>query len=219
MGFLDRSYDVYVILGHPDSTPIWTDSAWVEAARVLDPLVAAAWDRAAVRSTQLRASAGSPNQRAISFGRLGWNQKSHGKWVQGPGAIAESREFLDVEVWAPTWTICESERQPPDLFFGCRSELSPHLPRLAFNQYLVLAAAVDQVPEVRALAEQAARDLAGQVNAVLQACRQRNWSYPFGDPDSETAIGDYLVNSPFRTGPIHSWEPSLEVFKRAWSPF
>ena len=110
MGFDDRAFDVFVILGNPQATPVWTASMWGQIAPMIDPLVVAARNRAAVRTTQLRRGAGLPNQRSISFGRIGWNESGHRKWVHPDpvaGECEDAAEFLSTEVWAPSWTVCE----------------------------------------------------------------------------------------------------------------
>src|SRR4051794_23877831 len=96
MSFHDKKYEVFVILGDAAEEPAWTEPRWKLISEILDPLVQQARGRAAVRSTQMRRGPGSPNQRSVSFGRIGWNAQGHKKWVhQSPAS--DSIEFISME--------------------------------------------------------------------------------------------------------------------------
>jgi hypothetical protein len=221
MGFNDRPFDVFVILGNPHATPVWTASMWVRIAALIDPLVVAARNRAAVRTSQLRRGAGSPNQRSISFGRIGWNENGHRKWIHPDPVAGESEdgvEFVSTEVWAPSWTVCEKEQRAPDMFFGFRNEAS-FGGKLAFNPYIILAVAADQSEEVCAAGRASAIGIAEHTAAVLRAHRRRNWGYLANDPEHENAIADWLVCGLFRAGPVHSWDVTLDIFAQQWASF
>jgi hypothetical protein len=138
MSFCDRQYVVFVVLGDPGAGPAWSEQRWKLIAEILDPLVLKARDRAAVRSTQLKKGAGSPNQRSISFGRIGWNSQGHKKWVHA-SPTSDGVEFIDTEVWAPSWTTCEREARPPDVYVAVRNEQSAtpiELPSIPFSFWL-----------------------------------------------------------------------------------
>ena len=75
MAFHDREYELYVVLGGPNAVPPWVNSTWNQVSSAIDPLMQAARDRPAVRSMQLGPKPGSANQRSISFGRIGWNDR------------------------------------------------------------------------------------------------------------------------------------------------
>jgi len=207
--FGDRLYDVYVILGDPAAPPIWTASAWTRAAAAIDPLIAAARGRAGVRSFQLRAGKGSPNQRTLAFGRIGWNPAGHRKWVRPDPGASDPVEFISTEVWAPAAATCEKEQCAPDLFFGFRNEAS--LGKAGFNPYIIMAVATDQAVQTIALGREITLDLANQVNALMRAHRRRPWS-----TRQATAIGDYLVTDPFRPGDAR---PTLASLEEGWQQF
>jgi hypothetical protein len=96
MSFFERQYEVFAVLGDPKAEPAWIEPRWERIAHIFDPLIQKARDRAAVRSTQLNFGPGSPDQRAISFGRIGWNDKGHKKWVHA--LITDDRtEFISTE--------------------------------------------------------------------------------------------------------------------------
>src|SRR4051812_47205153 len=81
MAFGDREYEVYAILGGSTAPLPWVHATWGDVSAAFDPLIRAARDRPAVRSDQLKPEPGSPNQRAISFGRIGWNELGARKWT------------------------------------------------------------------------------------------------------------------------------------------
>ncbi len=141
MSFADRKYEVFVILGDPAAEPAWVAPRWRLISDILDPLVQKARDRAAVRSIQLRKGTGSPNQRSISFGRIGWNAQGHKKWVHTPAG--DGIEFMNTEVWAPAWTTCEREGLPPDVYVAVRNAQSTPSERVTFNPIFILAVASD----------------------------------------------------------------------------
>src|SRR5271154_1727592 len=123
--FADRIYDLYVILGAPDSSQIWNWQNWQKIASTLDPIVALGRNKAADRTTQF--INGSRN--AVSFGRIGWNEKGHQKWTHNsPATIETSKKwsFLKMEMWSPTWSVCEREKIAPDFFFAFRNESFLH---------------------------------------------------------------------------------------------
>jgi hypothetical protein len=212
----DRAFDVYVVLGDPQQPPAWSAPVWAKIVPLLDPLIKTARDKAAVRSTQVRCDAGSPNQSDIRFGRIGWNAAGHRKWVHGDRSEGKSIEFVDVEVWAPSWTVCERESRAPDLFFKMKNEQSALGEVVTFNPVLLLALAADQPENVRDTGLVAAAGLSDVCSALLRVRRRRNWGYRLDHPDRENAILDY---SPFRVGPRHDRPVSLDLFERVWEPF
>ncbi len=126
MAFFTRQYEVFVILGNPGDEPVWTEGRWSLIAPILDPLMQSARGPAGVRSTQLRAGSGSPNQRAISFGRMGWDARGRSKWVHAASSDAPELHpfFISTEVWAPSPKACEREGQSPDVYIAVRNEQS-----------------------------------------------------------------------------------------------
>jgi hypothetical protein len=215
MSINDRTFDVYVVLGDPKRPSAWTAAVWAQIAPFLDPLVAAARGEAAVRTTQLRAGAGTPNQAGIRFGRIGWNSTGHRKWVHGNSGD-ESIEFVDVDVWAPSWTACQREDRAPDLFFRMRNEQSSPTEAVTFNPVLLLAVAADLPKSMRDAGLSGAAGIADVVSAVLRARRRRNWGYRLDHPERENALQDY---SPFRGGPRNDQRPSLQLLEKAWDAF
>jgi hypothetical protein len=162
MRFHERVYDVTVLLGDPSAPPLWRWTAWQEAARALDPLVAEARGPAALRSTQYDGSA------EVRFGRIGWNAAGHAKWTHGSPVTGEASlrwRFADAEAWAPGWTACEREDRAPDVFLLVKSEASSGQGQpLAFEPVVLLAAAADLGAGVQA-------DAAAEALRALTAAR------------------------------------------------
>jgi len=120
-----RIYDVYVVLGNPAVTRPWVASAWARISDALDPLVAAARDRAAVRTTQYGPKARTAYHTVIRFGRIGWSGRGAAKWihsVDGRLASGAAARFLGAEVWAPSWSVCDRDNLAPDVCFAVRNE-------------------------------------------------------------------------------------------------
>src|SRR4051812_26041990 len=117
MAFHTADYDVYVVLGDPNTPPLWNWKVWQRFLPAIDPLIQAARGKPAVRSGQFL-----PNRAGeVKFGRLGWKESDHQKWTHGSPAnqqASKSWSFLDLEVWAPPWTACEREDRSPDLFLS-----------------------------------------------------------------------------------------------------
>lgn len=115
MAFFSRDYEVFLLLAAPDAPPLWNAAQWTPFAASLDGLMAQARGKAGVRSHQY-----NPKGKPISFGRLGWDEKSHAKWTH-TAATTQAR-FMTVEAWAPTWTLCEKDDQAPDVFLALANE-------------------------------------------------------------------------------------------------
>src|SRR4051812_21861889 len=143
MAFHERSFEVHVVLGSPSAVP-WVDATWNKISAALDPVMDAARDRPAIRTDQCRPGAGSPNQRGIRFGRIGWNAQGFNKWVHAKDGMlisGSAAEFGTCEVWAPSWTVCQRERVAPDVFFAIRRE--PNRSPMRFGSVCLLAVASD----------------------------------------------------------------------------
>ncbi|HET8540185.1 MAG TPA: hypothetical protein VFL83_09975 [Anaeromyxobacter sp.] len=215
MRFHERVYDVAVLLGDPSAPQLWGWPAWQQAARALDPLVAAARGPGAVRSAQY------DGKEDVRFGRIGWNAAGHEKWTHGSPRTADASDrwrFLDVELWAPSWTAVERERRPPDVFLHVTS--GAHSGRkgpLAFEPIVVLAAAVDVGAGAQAEAAVAAlRELCA---ARLVARSRRPWGLPFGTSGEgyTNGIQDLASTGLFRPGDRHGRPVDVATLAGEWS--
>jgi hypothetical protein len=224
MAFHDREYDVYVMLGGPRATPPWVERTWTAIFHALDPIVRAARGAAAIRATQLGPGPGSPNQRSISFGRIGWNDKGSRKWTHsedGRLASGGDAEFMHCEVWAPSGAVCERERLAPDVFFAtsAASHPSPDFrSELKFNSQCILAVASDrgEVGQARTSAEA----VASAVEAVLRGRCVRPWG--IADPrysGYSNAINDLAIVGLFKPGPRYLAPVSLAILDGDWVAF
>lgn len=226
MAFHDREYDVYVVLGGPSAPLPWVQSAWGDISAALDPLMQAARDRPAVRSVQLGPKPGSPNQRSISFGRIGWNDQGARKWchsengqlVSGGGAY-----FQASSVWAPSWTVCERENLAPDVFFSIDNP-SPFSPKagdaIKFSSTCILAVASDLEPNCGEPARQSSVAISTTLQAVARGHCARPWGRSIGGSASfSDAINDLGILGLFKPGPVHVEQPSLAMFRGSWTSF
>ena len=221
MSFSDRQYEVFVVLGDPKADPAWKEPQWRLIVEIFDPLIQKARDRAAVRSTQLNIGSGSPNRRAISFGRISWSDQGHKKWVHplGPTAQGSERVFISTEVWAPSWTICEQEGRPPDVYLAVRNEQSEVGERASFNPVFIFALALDQDSQVVSRGRPSAEALAGLLHSQFRVRCVRPWGYRSGDIGFTGAIGDLCATGLFKPGPRHQRPLSLETFAGSWEAF
>jgi hypothetical protein len=221
MAFHDREYQVYVALGHPTASPPWVEKTWSPIFEALDPIIHKARNIAAVRSQQLGSGLGSPNQRGISFGRLGWNAHSCKKWTHSEDGVLLSGNhavFLSCEVWAPSWSICTREGLAPDVYFAMGGESDGNAGKsnneLKFNSHCILAVASD-IEQMDA-SRQCADSIASALGAVLQAYRVRPWGVQFGKGFYSNAINDLVVTGLFNPGPRHKAGVTLSSLAGPW---
>jgi hypothetical protein len=219
MTFHNREYLVYVVLGHPTASPPWVERTWAQIFEALDPVIRMARGSAAVRSTQLGPGPGSPNQRGIAFGRIGWNKQGSKKWTHSEDGnlVSGSRaEFLTSEVWAPSWSVCQREALAPDVYFAMNGAVGGSPNRNgghAFNSYCILAVASDSGKADDA--QKSAEAVATAVHAVLRAHCVRRW----GRVEGNNAINDLAVTGLFKPGPRHQTPVSLLSLAGTWASF
>jgi hypothetical protein len=228
MAFSDREYEVYAILGGPTASPPWVHATWGEVYVALDPLIQAARDRSAVRSTQTGPKPGSSKQRTISFGRIGWNEQSAKKWTHredGQLASGDPAYFMTSEVWAPSWTACERERLAPDAYFAIRNESdfaarAKESKAVNFSSTCILASASDLGPESIAQARRSAEAIATVLQAAARGYCVRPWGRRIEGSGSYTdAINDLFIIGLFKPGPRDTEPVSLAMFKDTWASF
>jgi hypothetical protein len=218
MSFFDRQYEVFVVLGDPKAEAAWSELRWQRIADIFDPIVQKARDRAAVRSTQLSIGSGSPNQRALSFGRIGWNAQGHKKWVHA-ATTGDRAEFISTEVWAPSWTTCEREGRAPDVYLAVRNEQSVPGERVGFNPVFIFALALDQDSQIVSRGRPSAEALATLLGSLLRVRCVRPWGYRHGDVGFTSAVGDLYVTGLFKPGPRNQQPLSLDMLIGRWEVF
>jgi hypothetical protein len=205
------------------TAPPWVERTWSQIFGALDPLIHTARDAAAVRSTQLSRESGPPNQRKISFGRIGWNKAGCNKWTHAEDGRLLSgghAAFLNCEVWAPSWSVCEREGLGPDVFFSVSSEStdsSKASGTLNFNSACILAVASElgQPHEVSKTAD----SFASVVQAVIRAHCVRQWGHVRDGAHHLNAINDLVVAGLFKPGPRHQAPLSLLSLVGTWTSF
>jgi hypothetical protein len=228
MGFNEREFDVYVVLGSSAASPPWVQSTWTAVSQALEPLIDAARDSPAIRSTQLRPGEGSPNKRGISFGRIGWDRRVPAKWTHsedGTLLSGEPAHFLTCEVWAPSWTVCQRELRGPDVYFAISNESRPtgagkEGSAAGFNSCCLLAVAGDLPGATSGKAAQAADALALLLDGRLWAHATRPWGSK-REPGSlpTNAINDLITSGLFRPGPRQQLPVGVAMLNEGWTAF
>jgi hypothetical protein len=225
MGLDDREFDVYVILWSAAIRPPWVQATWAAIAQALDPLMEAARESPAIRSTQLRPGEGAANKRAISFGRIAWDRRAFAKWTHredGTLASGEPAQFLTCEVWAPSWTVCQRELQAPDVYFAMSNEPRPTGAGTgggaeAFNSSCLLAVATDPPEAMSGSAARVADALALLLQAPLRAHTTRRWGATRSPPMN--AINDLIAAGLFKPGPRHELPVGVAMLNGSWTEF
>ena len=213
MSFFARDYAVYLLLAAPAAPPLWQAAQWAPFAASLDGIVAQARIRgkAGVRSHQYNSRG-----KLIPFGRLGWDDKSHAKWMHTP-ASCEAR-FMSAEAWAPSWTTCEKDNLAPELFLALANEalLGREGKALQFSQRLVCAIATDMGPEAAATAHASLAQLARHQDAVVFARTRRQWGSASACGGFTDAIQDMLLGGLFRHDDPHAQMPDAQALRASW---
>ncbi len=211
MNFYKRDYTVFLMLTGPDAESLWHEPVWTAFAADLAPYANGPRGSTAVRTTQF-----DVDGKAISFGRLGWNDQSHAKWTHADDAAG--RRFCHVEAWTPSWRQCERDDRAPDFYFGLANEALLGVPgkTLQFNQRLVCALAADQGNESLASLQHMLRRWAGRLRAPLLACQQRPWGSQSGG-GFVGAIQDLISTGIFKPGDRHLRTPDADSLKEIWT--
>jgi hypothetical protein len=217
MPFHSVVYDVYVALGDSNAAPLWQWERWRGFAAVVDPLINYARGKAALRSTQFRPG----GRETVKFGRLGWKEQDHEKWTHGSSMTredSETRSFLDVEMWAPSWTQCEREVRPPCVFLSVSNEsLAGNREQLLFNPVVVLAVISELAEREQALIPPVLATLRTLTAATLVVRSRRPWGISVGSHGFTNAINDLHVTGLFQPGPRHTREAiTLDIFADEW---
>lgn len=224
MGFRDREYEVRVLLSDPNAVPPWVAPIWAQLAAALEPLIQAARDKPAVRTTQLSIGPRSPNQRAISFGRIGWNKPGASKWTHkedGQLLSGDLAQFLTCEAWAPSWSVCEREVTPPDIFLAVSNDARSGDPSKqqevkSYGVTCILAAACDVVSDTRDQLDISFNGIASALPTVLRAGCKRPWGIPLVKGLATNVIQDLAMGGLFIPGPHQNQPPSLAMLKGSW---
>jgi hypothetical protein len=218
MFFYEREFKAYVILGNPNSKPIWHWNQWRAFAAQFDPIFAACRDKALVRSGQFNID----SRKELKFGRLGWGPKSEAKWVHASPFTAEVSKqwlFLFTEASAPSLAACGRDGVPPDFFIVVSNEeyVTRQIP-VQFNPRIFLAIAKDLPPPIHQQVEAAVRLTSRLVNARLVATIQRPWGFKFGSGFTH-AIQDIAHGGLFKVGQPHTRPVDLATLAETWQAF
>jgi hypothetical protein len=173
-----RTYAQYLYLGQaPGAAHIYDWTVWRQIMPLLEPIVRATKERMAVRSSQFDRT----TEKAIAFGRLGWDEKSQQAWTHGSprtAAICATWEFQFTQLWAPSWAKVPAGAQGPDLFIEVHKEHAR--PDQRFDQGLLLGLAEETItPELAAHLAAIVPRLKEHLQCVLAARRVAPWLEPY----------------------------------------
>jgi hypothetical protein len=217
MAFHSADYDVYVVLGDPVATPLWTWKVWRCFVPAIDPLIQASRGKAALRCDQYL-----PNRAGqVKFGRLGWKESDHQKWAHGSPTNkqqSKSWDFLDLELWVPGWTACEREDTAPDVFLSIINEAlgAGYAQKLLFNPTVVFAVVAELAKRQLSQVRPVLSALSELTSPKLTGYRRRPWGTAFGLEGFTNSIQDLASNGLFKPGPRHKGEVGFHLLTEKW---
>ena len=214
-----KNYDLYVVLGAPDSTEVWQWENWNKITKELEPFVSIGRGKTAIRTTQFV----KDGRKTVSFGQIGWNEKGHQKWTHGsPTTIETSKTwtFLQMELWSPAWTICDREHCLPDIFVAFRNEAFwPRKIPLKFNQTIIFAVSTALGDDVLSNAHKWILQLSADLHSPLAAHQKRTWGKAFGNLGGfSNSIQDMITTGLFKVGDHRNRPVDLQTFEESWTP-
>ena len=219
MSFYSKNFDVYVVLTAPQGVVPWSKDRWREIAEELEPFVSSPRGKTALRTTQIDVNNAG---KTLSFGRLGWDAKSHGRWTQviavDDDTSGKRPLFLSAESWSPSWAQCEREKEAPDFFVSLHNAHSDITPRvLLFRAILVVALSSSEASAQRALLRSAIEAIAIRAESPLSVCKERTWGRPVGTVGYTDALNDLGLIGLFKPGDPHRRPIDLSTFAEQWA--
>lgn len=140
---------------------------------------------------------------------------AQGRWSLMSG---ESAFFVSTEVWAPSWSVCEREHRPPDVYLGIANQAAlGETPR--FNPIFMFGVASDMGEAALAQARASANSIADMMNAVLRARCVRPWGIGRSTGLYADAIQDMVFVGLFKPGTRQTATPVLSMLQGSWEAF
>ncbi|MES2206808.1 MAG: hypothetical protein V4525_08435 [Pseudomonadota bacterium] len=216
MLFFEKEYLVYVVLSGPYTKKPWSWPLWQEIQKLLEPFALISRGKAAIRSTQVLGN----NGKKISFGKIGWDEKSHAKWTHDSPVTETSSKnwcFLNVEAWAPSWTVCAKENSAPDFYLSVNNE-HPYgeSDKSQFGAIVIVALATSTGSERLMQFTAAVTKIAAKLNSPLVVYKHRNWGTSIGSSGFTNALNDLGVTGLFKAGARHQRPLDVSTFSQQW---
>ena len=126
--------------------------------------------------------------------------------------------FLNLEVWAPAWTVCERENRSPDVFLTIVNESLTGNTQLLFNPIVLLAVSSDVARQNASLVHTAVSSLKDLIAPKLLGRRKRPWGLPWCSGAFTNSIQDLAVSGLFMPGPRHKGTIGFHLFAEEWQP-
>jgi len=132
MNFHRHEYEMGVVLGDPNSRPIWHTSTWDGWYSLLGGIESGDRGKSALRVNQYE------NKKIAKYGKLSFAAESFRKWLNSDD---DKRLMVNVEIWSPHWNVCAKADMAPDIFIGIYNELAGrcYSSKPVFNPLVVAA--------------------------------------------------------------------------------
>jgi hypothetical protein len=214
-----KEFDVYVVLSATHIASPWLQVQWLQTAGLLEPFASSTRGKTALRTMQFPADSRKP----ISFGRLGWDARSHNRWTLdstgGGEEFSAERVFLSTEAWAPAWTQCAKDGEPPDFFLSLHNARPGAAPEaLCFGAILIIALSALEADDRRMRLRTAVKAIAKQLESPISVFKRRSWGKQVGTVGFTAALNDLGVVGLFKRGDCQRRPLDLYTFADQWAP-
>jgi hypothetical protein len=124
-----------------------------------------------------------------------------------------------MEMWSPTWSVCEREKCAPDVFFAFRNEMFwPRKNPLKFNQTIVFALSELLGNTTRDDARMWILELSNKLHSPLVAYQNRAWGRILNNSGMfDSSIQHLVTTGLFKIGDYHNRPVNLETFEESWT--
>lgn len=219
----NRQYDLYLIFGQTDeSKSPWITTNWKSDFEPFFNLLIKQKENS--KETGIRVVKYKPEKRIskynkeftyhsdVKLGRLKWDEKSHEKWT-----IAKNIEnyFLNFELWAPIWTVCEKKQLPPDIYITISNERDfDNKLDIKFGYFIVIAIAKDLKIDSKPIL----KNLSEVINSKVTILKTRKWGKPekSGNWTFVNGIQDTFSNGIYKEKNLHSFDFDDLEFEPVW---
>ena len=220
----NREYDFYLIFGQKDEYKLpWIKTNWKsDFEPYFDLLIKQTQN---IKETGIKVIKYRPEKRIskkdhqefiyhsdIKLGRLKWDEKSHEKWTI-PSDSADY--FLEFELWAPSWTVCDKKQSVPDIFITISNERDfENTTDVKFGYFIVVAIAKN----LKINSKPILRELSERINSIATIVKTRKWGKPekAGDWIFENWIQDTFSNGIYKGKNLHLFDLNELKFEPIW---
>lgn len=220
----NRQYDFYLIFGQTDeSKSPWITTNWKSDFEPCFNLLLK--QNEILKETGTRVTKYKSEKRIskkenkefvyhsdIKLGRLKWDEKSNGKWTTPTN---NENYFLNFELWAPIWTICEKRQSPPEIYISISNERDFENKRdIKFGYFIIVAMA----QSLKLDAKPILKELSEKINSKATILKTRRWGKPekAGNWTFVNCIQDTFSNGIYKEKSLHSFDFDELEFEPTW---